>query len=228
MNTVLSSSDSSINPKEGNFLAILVCLFITFLIIAKVASEKYFPLMNAPVSCRDIVYPLTFLIVHIATALYGPQQGRMLITHGLSISVIVSILLWIARELPIAAESPVSIGDFEKVLGSSISLTISSLGVYLVSHSLNLYLFTGLQGLFSQRTLWLRSIVTSLGAQFVDVILLALALYALGATPTGPASFFSQMFSQYALKVMVTLLIAPFLYTNIVLVHQQPAYKTAQ
>ena len=222
MNSVLPSSPSS--NSTGNLLAVFACLFITFLIIAKVVSKKYFLFIGVPVSCNAIIYPLTFLVIHIATELYGPQQGRILITHGLSINIVVSILLWIARELPRAADSPVSTAAFENVLGSSLGLTMSSLGAYLAGQFLSLHLFVGFQSLFSQQLLWLRSMSAGLCAQLVDAILLAAALYALGAIPAGQIS----LFSQYALSALVIFSSTLFLYIGITMIHQQVGYKTTK
>jgi len=220
MSPVLPSPTDNNGPNTGHLLAVFACLFITFLIIAKVVSEKCFLFIEVPVSCSTIIYPLTFLVVHIVTELYGPQQGRILITHGLSISIIVSILLWIARELPIATDSPVSKAAFENVLGSSFSLTMSSLGAYLAGQLLNLHLFVRFQSLFSEQMLPLKSTSASLCAQLVDTILLATALYISGATPASQPPFFSQILSQYALRVLVIFSSTPFLYIGVTLIHR--------
>ncbi len=225
MNLVSPSPTSNNSTNTGHLLAAFACLFITFLIITKVVSEKYFLFIGIPVSSSTIIYPLTFLIIHITTQLYGLQQGKMLIIHGLSISIIVSILLWVARELPIATNSPVSTADFENVLGSSPGLTISSLGAYFVGQLINLYLFAGFKTLLDKRFLWLRSISISLCAQLVDAILLAMALYVLGTTSTGQGSFLSSMFGHYTLQALVTFLSTPFVYISIVLERQQVGYR---
>ena len=227
MNPGLSSSTSRTN--SGHLLAVFACLFTTALIIAKVVSEKYLLFMGSPVSCSSIIYPFTFLVIHMATELYGPQQGGgTLITHGLSISIIVNLLLWIAIELPTATNSPIATANFESMLGSSLSMTISSLGAYLVGQFLNLYLFTGSQSLLSKRPLWLRSMSASLGAQLVDTILFATALYTFGATLEGSTSFFNNMVKEYILKALVTFFSVPFIYISIPLGRKQLGYRTAK
>lgn len=225
MNSVSPSSKNSTSINTEYSFAILGCLFITSLIITKVISEKYFLFIGAPVSARDIVYPLTFLFINITAEIYSPQRAKMLITHGLHISIIVAILLWVAKELPMANNSPVSTSDFEKILAPSLSLILASLGAYLIGQFLNLYLFVQLRRLLSGRHLWLRNILASLCAQLADTALLVIALYLLGVALKGQASVFNNMFSQYALKALITLVSSPIVYISGILKHQQLGHK---
>ncbi|MEM9417151.1 MAG: queuosine precursor transporter [Bacteroidota bacterium] len=228
MNPASPSSTSSNSTHTEHLLAVFACLFITFLIVTKIVAEKYFLFIGAPVSCRAIIYPFTLLVIHVVTELYGPQQGSILIAHGLRISIIVSILLWIARKLPIAADSPVSTADFESVLGASLGVTISALVAYLAGQLLNLYLFVNAQNPFNTRSLWLRSMSASLGAQLVDTFLLGTALYVLGATLASKISLFNNMLGQYTLQALVTFFSTPFVHLSIALSRQQMDYKTTQ
>lgn len=221
MDSTFSSSIRSKDSNTGSFWAVLACLFVTSLVTARVVSEKYFLFLGQPVSCSTIIYPLTFTVMHIAIELYGPQQGQILIRHGLSISVLVNILLWTAQVLPIAADSPVSKTAFENVLGASLNTTIISWGVYLAGQLFNQYLFVGFQSWSGNRLLWLRSIIASLCVQMLDTVLLTTISYTLGASLEIQVPLLSSAVSQYALKALVTSLSIPFMYLSIALGHQQ-------
>lgn len=181
--------------------------------------------MGTPVSAKDIVYPLTFLFVNITAELYSLRQAKTLIMHGLYISIIVIFLLWVAKWLPVADNSPVRTEDFEKVLVSSLSLTLFSLGIYLIGQFFNLYLFAWFSKLLNKRPLWLRSTLSSSSAQIVDTILLAIVAYLLRTTLKGQLLLFNGIFSQYMFKISLTLIGSLGVYLIFILGHPKLVYK---
>lgn len=213
------------NTNTEYTLAILACLFTTSLIIAGIISEKYFLFIETPVSAKDIVYPLTFLFVNITAELYSLRQAKTLIMHGLYISIIVIFLLWVAKWLPVADNSPVHTEDFEKVLAPSLSLTIFSLGTYLIGQFFNLYLFAWFSKLLHEAPLWLRSALSSSSAQMVDTILLVIVAYLLSITLEDQLLLFNGIFSQYMFKVFLTFIGSLGVYFVFTLGHSKSIYK---
>lgn len=225
--TLRNHSNEQQAVKHEQYLAISACILVTFLVITEVVRNKNFLLVGIPVSCRDIVYPLTFLIINITAEIYGLQHAKALIMHGLSVSIVVIMLLWIAQSLPVAHNSPVSAHDFDVVLRRPLGSTIDLLAVYLIGQLLNLHLFMKVKKMAKQ-CFWLRTIVTSLCIQLIDIILLITVLYVANQSTTGQVFSSTNFLAQYALRALSVSMGTLLMYIIITLGHQQLERKVTQ
>ena len=197
-------------------------IFIAALVTTQVIAGKYFLFRGAPLSCRNIIYPTSLLVTNIVAEVYGPRQASILVMHGLIVSILVTVLAWIANNVPIAATSPVDASSFGKVFGCLPRMVISSLVAYLTAQRLNLYLFERLRALSKRKHLGLRSNGATLCAALLDTALLLTAWRVIGADsplqqqppaqlPTELAIFFNQ----YAFQGLITLGGTPFVYAGV-------------
>ena len=218
-----SLSNSTTTRAEQAFTLYAV-IFIAALVITQVIAGKYFLFRGSPLSCRNIIYPTSFLVTNIVAEVYGLRQASILVMHGLIVNILVTVLAWIANNVPIAATSPVDAGSFGKVFGYLPGMLISSLVAYLTAQLLNLYLFEGLRELSKRKHLGLRSNGATLCAALLDTVLLVTALRMIGAAPdshlqrqptdqlpTGLTIFLSH----YAFQGLITLGGTPFVYAGV-------------
>ena len=218
-----SFSNSTTTRAEQAFTVYAV-IFIASLVITQVIAGKYFLFRGAPLSCRNIIYPTSFLVTNIVAEVYGRRQASLLVMHGLIVSILVTVLAWIANNVPIAATSPVDAGSFGKVFGCLPGMVISSLVAYLTAQLLNLYLFERLRALSKRKYLWLRSNGATLCAALLDTALLVTAWSVIGAAPDSPLqrqpteqlpTGLAIFLGQYAFQGLITLVGTPFVYAGV-------------
>lgn len=211
------SNPSCFNNNADNRAAqafiVLATIFTTTLVSASMITSKYGCIRGLPLSGRDMVYPSTFFIMHVVAALYSIRRAQVLIKSGLIVSILVTVLAWVANSLPIAPHSPVDTASFSKVFGSSPDLLLGSLVAYLAGQWFNVYFFVWLRRVFDQRHLWLSSSLTTLCAQLLDAtVLWVVAHRLLGPmlnNPQAPPQLpygLATAFGQYVFRVLMTLM----------------------
>ena len=215
------SKESTIGAAALTFM-VLASIFVASLVLTNIIAGKYFVLMGLPISCSTLVYPFTFLITDIITEVYGPKKAKMLVLIGFTVSMMTTVLVLIAKQLPIAANSPIDQAAFSQVLGLLPGFVIGSMVAYLVAQFVDVHIFEYLRALFKQKNLWIRNNGSTLVSQLLDTIIatsISLVIWPMldGNAATQPINwqlYKNFVMGQYLFKCFLALLDTPFVYAG--------------
>jgi len=193
-------SDRQIAP----FLYLSIA-FHAALVAANLAAVKIVALGPFTVPAGVLAYSITFPLAETVTELWGRRRAQVVVNAGIMTQLLVWALLWIAIWAPAA---PFWTGQpaYAATLGQGNRIILASLAAYLVSQTVDVWVFARLRRRTEGRRLWLRTLAGTVVAQSLDTVLfIALAFY--GAFPVGPL-----ILGQLAVKYALALVDAPLVY----------------
>lgn len=207
---------------------ILASIFITSLMLTNVIAGKYFKFFGLPLSCSTLVYPFTFVVTDIVSEVYGLHRARLLVLAGFIVSIVVTMLVWIANQLPIAPTSPIDAAAFSQLFGLFPGVVLGSMIGYLTAQFIDVQIFEYLRIITKNKHLWVRNNFSTLASQLVDTIIVVTIAWVIwpiidGNTATQPIGW--QVWSkivmgQYLFKGLLALLDTPFVYVSTYLIEK--------
>ncbi|XWN35079.1 MAG: queuosine precursor transporter [Roseivirga sp.] len=220
----LSTPNNSTDTRAEQAMAVLASILVAAWVMAHVVAGKWLLLGGLPFSCSTLIYPLTFLIVHIVAEVHGPRQASMLISHGAIVSLLVVLLLGMASGVPTAATSPVDTVVFDQVFGGAWGTTVSSLLAYWIAQLSNLYLFEQLRENWGPKRLGFRSSGAAWCAQLINTVLFEVASASMrsiiGNSMQRPLLGLGMMDRQLIFSGLLVLLGTPLVYVGVHLAQQ--------
>jgi uncharacterized integral membrane protein (TIGR00697 family) len=189
-------------------LAPFLYLSIAFhasLVAANIAAVKIVALGPFVVPAGVLAYSITFPLAETVTEIWGRRRAQVVVNAGILTQALVWALLLIAIHVPPA---PFWAGQaaYAATLGAGARIVGSSLVAYLVSQTVDVWLFARLRRWTGPGKLWLRVLTGSAAAQTLDTVLfIALAFY--GQFPLGPL-----LLGQLAVKYAIAAADAPLVY----------------
>lgn len=214
--------NKAISKSEKSFM-VLASIFITGVVLSNVIAGKFFTFLGLPLSCAVIIYPITFLITDIISEVYGSKRANMLVLSGFVVSILITLLVWIATKVPIARDSPVDEKSFRQLFGLLPLIMLSAMVAYLIAQFIDIYLFEFWRKLSHKRYLWLRNNASTLLSQLIDTVIgmtIALVIWPMidDNAHTQPVSIqlWTQIvLGQYSFKAALALLDTPFVYVGV-------------
>ncbi|WP_051273742.1 queuosine precursor transporter [Desulfotruncus alcoholivorax] len=192
---------------ESKFYVIL-CVYITALMVANVASSKVITLFGLFVPAGFVAYSLTFLMTDAVSEIWGKDRAKKVVILGLYMNILMVALLQISIHLP-AAPFWANQESYKLILNGSIRIVGASLSAYLVSQFTDVWAFLAIKKLTGGRYLWLRNNGSTYLSQAVDtMIFITLAFY--GLVPN--IALINMIIAQYVVKVGITIINTPFFY----------------
>jgi hypothetical protein len=179
--------------------------FHAALVAANIAAVKIVALGPFVVPAGVLAYSITFPLAETVTEIWGRRRAQVVVNAGILTQALVWALLLIAIQVPPA---PFWEGQaaYAATLGQGARIVLASLGAYLVSQTLDVWLFARLRRWTGAGKLWLRALTGSAAAQTLDTVLfIALAFY--GRFPLGPL-----ILGQLAVKYAIAVADAPLVY----------------
>ena len=200
--------------REENYLALLACVYSGSLVLAAVLASKIIAIGPLVVPAGVLAYSLTFLVTDVIGEVWGKQRAQAVVVGGFITLVLVFALTGISIFWPPATFWPHQ-RAYETILGSSARIMIASLIAYLFSQYHDVWAFSFLRRLTTERFLWLRNNVSTTVSQLLDsVIFITIAFY--GVMPLVPL-----ILGQWVVKVGIALLDTPLVYLLVYLVRRR-------
>ncbi|MCG8341046.1 MAG: queuosine precursor transporter [Cytophagales bacterium] len=220
-NNILEN-DKAVSKSEGAFM-VLASIFITCVVLSNVIAGKFFIFLGLPLSCAVIIYPITFLITDIISEIYGPKRAKILVLSGFGVSILITILVWIANKVPIANDSPVDEKSFNQIFGLLPLIMFSAMIAYLTAQFVDIQAFEFWRKLSHKRYLWLRNNASTLLSQLVDTVVgmtIAMVIWPMvdgneHTQPVGIQLWIQIVLGQYSFKAVLALLDTPFVYAGV-------------
>ena len=199
------------NKKIESKFYVVLCVYITALMVANVASSKVITLFGLFVPAGFVAYSLTFLMTDAVSEIWGRDRAKRMVVLGLYMNILMVALLQISIYLP-AAPFWANQESYKLILNGSLRIVGASLSAYLVSQFTDVWAFLAIKRMTKGRYLWLRNNGSTYLSQAIDtLIFITLAFY--GLVPN--AALINMIMAQYVVKVGITIFNTPFFYALI-------------
>ncbi|WP_066547087.1 MULTISPECIES: queuosine precursor transporter [unclassified Sphingomonas] len=199
-------------PAISRSLFIISILYGGMVCIAGVLGVKQ--VMLGPLVVEAGIFPFLLLVVMSSAVaeLHGQKTATMLVRLGFVPLLVSALLIQVVIHLPNdPAMYPPAITAFPIVVGQSVRLMLAGFISYGTSQTLNVYVFNRLIG-GTGKMLWLRGMIASIVSQVVDTILfITISFY-------GERPILELMAGQMLTKVVLSIVLVPFLITGFVAV----------
>lgn len=196
------------SPRHQLYL-VLVCLFVTCLLVADIVAGKYFQIGALEMSVGTVTFPIAFLLTDIVNEYYGRPGARLMTAIGMAMLIVAFALIFMSRELPVSAGTYVHQPAFDEVFGISMRLFAASLVAYLLSQIVDIHAFHLVKTITASRHLWLRAIGSTVVSQVVDTFVVNYAAL-VGVRPA--REILAIVGASYLYKVIVAILLTPLCY----------------
>ena len=162
-----------------------------------------------PLAVEAGIFPFLLLVVmgSAVTELHGQKSADLLVRIGFVPLIVSALLIQLVLWLPTDPEMfKPAISAFPIVVGQGKRMMIAGLISYGTSQTLNVFIFSKLrQG--TGKMVWLRGMVASVVSQIVDTVLfISISFY-------GERSILALMGGQMLAKVVLSIVLVPFLIT---------------
>ncbi len=180
-------------------------------ILANIAAMKTVLMFGVVTSAGSVLYASTFLCTDILSEKHGKKSAERAVILGIIISLLwllgTQITLWFTP----SENSEFISGYLSTVFGMVPRLTLASLAGYIVSQSVDVFMYHFIWSKTgnSKKGLWLRNNGSTLTSQLFDTVIFVTIAY-VGVLPT--AAFFQMMITTYIFKAVVALFDTPFAY----------------
>lgn len=210
---------------RGRVLFWLTGGFITCLLIANLTGSKFFylPLFTLPNGFQFVHHsvgmissPVVFLLTDLVNEYYGAKETRRMTWLAAGMSLLASGIVFLARLMPVDANSPISQPAFEEVFGQSNRLLIASLAAFLLGQICDIWVFGKLKRATGGRLVWLRATGSTVVSQALDSFVVTLVLFWGVTRADGQIWTLGQILALgatgYLLKFFLALALTPLVY----------------
>lgn len=221
--------------KPYKFFDLIMALFVTVLLISNIASSAKIvdwgvSMLGLRLSfdAGTLLFPISYIFGDVLTEVYGYRRSRRVIWMGFGAAALMSVVLWLVRQLPGEAAWQGYAGDaaYDMILGgvSSGGIIVASLAAYLVGEFSNSIVLAKLKVRTGGRYLWIRTIGSTLIGEGVDSIVFVMIASAFGVFPWEIA--LSLIVANYIFKVAIEVLMTPLTYrfVNFLKRHEREDY----
>ncbi len=184
---------------------------VTNIILVSCFGSLLIPLFGATTNAGNVFYAVIFLAAQIMTEHFGRRAAMRSVWASFGALVLFVLLAQYSIRLSGAADTGTLMSSLQNVFGGLPRLALASMTAYLVSQTLNVWLFDLLRTSTGKKKLWLRSLAASSAGQLVDSMLFFSIAFA--HTLTG-SQLVQAMIVGFAVKMLVTILGIPVLYAS--------------
>ncbi len=146
----------------------LYTVIVVFLILIAAVGGKIVPILGYETNTGNIFYASVFLATYFLIERYGRNEGIYSIWVGLFVVVFFTALARITIMFTGSATTEPLNAALEVALAPIPRVALASLVAYMVSQTVNVYLYLYLKREFEERYLWFRANVSNLIAQSID------------------------------------------------------------
>jgi uncharacterized integral membrane protein (TIGR00697 family) len=220
-----SSLNVSSSARPFRYLDLIMAFFVAVLVTSNVASSAkivgfsmfgfwIIPPVPLAFDGGTLLFPLSYVFGDILTEVYGFRASRRVIWAGFGALALASLVLFLLRALPGAAEWEEYAGTaaFDAILGgmSTGGIALASLLGYWVGEFSNSLVLSKLKVLMEGRMLWVRTIGSTLVGELLDSLVFVFVASLAGVF--GWELFVSLVLTNYLFKCAIEALMTPFTY----------------
>lgn len=204
-------------PRHFRYYDLIMAAFVTVLVCsnfigaAKQAVITLPGIGEVPFGAGVLFFPISYLFGDILTEVYGYARDRRVVWAGFGALAFASLMAAVVVHLP-AARTPymdVYQPQLEGVFGSAWRISAASMIAFWAGSFVNSYLLAKIKIATAGRTLWLRTIGSTVGGELVDSSLFYVIAFA-GIWET--RSIVEIAFAQYLLKTGWEVVMTPVTY----------------
>jgi uncharacterized integral membrane protein (TIGR00697 family) len=200
---------SSASPIHERLFVVLAAIFLTALLIADVTAGKFFTLGGMAISVGVIPFPITFVLTDVVNEYYGRRGARLLTFVGMTMLIFAFGIIYLARMLPVAGNSPIPQPAFDAVFGQSFRFFAGSLVAYTLGQLTDIYAFQFYKRLTQSKHLWLRATGSTAISQVIDTtVVTSVALAGL----LSATEIMKVILASYLYKLVVAITLTPLCY----------------
>ncbi len=195
----------------------LAMAFATVLLVANIVAGKIFSIGDWSMSAGIIAYPLTFLLTDTIAEVYGRKATTRVVWFGFACSLLMTLLIYIVKVLPVAADSIVNQASYDNVLGNVPRIVFASMVAYLVAQNHDVFAFHFWRRKTNGRHLWFRNNASTAVSQLMDTALfVSIAFW--GILPAGV--LLSIFVVEYIVKILFSIVDTPLVYALVGIVRK--------
>jgi len=169
------------------------------------------PLFDWTTNAGNVFYASIFLTTQVIVEHYGPKAAFRSMWVGFGALVLFVLLAQYSIRLSGGTDSGILITSLYNVFEVVPRIALASMAAYLVSQSLNIWLFSMLREKTKKRALWMRSLAGAGAGQLVDSVI----FFSVAFAYTIPDSqLFQAMAVGFAVKLFVACVAVPVLYAS--------------
>ncbi|MCK4763407.1 MAG: queuosine precursor transporter [Candidatus Aminicenantes bacterium] len=141
--------------------------------VSNLAAQKIFKIWSFSFTAGILIFPISYIFGDILTEVYGFNRARRVIYMGLLANLFMAGILWIAIQLP-----PAPAWNLQKEFAAIHSLVprivIASAIAYVLGELTNSFIMSRMKLKTEGKFLWMRTVTSTLGGQFIDSAIFAL------------------------------------------------------
>ena len=191
---------------------LLVALYATFTVLSQILAAKIaiFDLgfVQAVAPAATLIFAVTFLLTDIVNEKFGKAETLKMIGISFVCQIVMLAFVFFATHLP-PAPFWENQQEWELIFSLVPRITIASLVVFLLTESLDAYLFQLIKKWTNGRYLWMRNAFSSIISLSIDTVLFAILAFGGTGIPLLPL-----MLGQFFAKWTVAVVDIPFMYLN--------------
>lgn len=192
---------------SGRFL-VIATVFVTCLITANIIAVKLVDIFGFILPAAVLVFPISYITGDVLTEVYGYRQARRVIWLGFFCNALMVAAVWIGQILPSASFWDAQ-PAYERILGYTPRLLLSSLLAYLAGEFANSFVLAKMKIATRGRWLWMRTIGSTLVGQGLDsAVFMTLAFAGTMSAGTLAGAVVTQWLAKSAYEALAT----PFTY----------------
>lgn len=192
----------------------LIALIAVEAVIMNIFVLKMMNVFSLEITGGNVMYASIFLGTDIICEHYGKRKARQAVWIGFFGAIFFIIMsqftLWYT---PSVLENGVSLHQaLATIFETTPRIVLASMGAYLFSQNLDIYIYSAIKKATNGRFLWLRNNGSTLISQFFDSIFFTLVgLYGIVANEENVLQI---ILFTYLIKVIIALLDTPFIYLS--------------
>jgi queuosine precursor transporter len=214
-----------LNPRIQTVFAILGAFFLTNAVIAEVVGGKVIWVgpewlglfgNRLAASVGVLMWPVVFVTTDLVNEYFGRRGVRKLTFLAIGMIAYAFVVLWLAQATPTATGPDgkafgVDAASFDRVFGTSRWIIVGSMTAFFVSQLVDVAVFHVLRRRTGPAMLWLRATGSTIVSQMIDSVIV---LYIGLAIPYqwSAATFWTTAASNYAIKLVIAILMTPIIY----------------
>ena len=194
----------------GIFIYSALAIIAANIQVLKTVDFFYSP---EPVALGTILFASTFLCTDILSEYFGKEKARMNILIGFCAFLFMTLLMLITIGFKPSSEDWVQ-DSLTNVFTPMTRFFIASMIAYLVSQYFDVWLFSYIRRITSQKYLWLRNNLSTILSSFVDNTVFSIFAWIL--LNPDPLSLYKvimiYILGTYVIRIIIAFLDTPFIY----------------
>lgn len=162
------------------YLDTITASFVAVLLISNIAALKVFTVGGLTFDGGAFIFPISYVFGDILTEVYGYKRSRRVIWTGFFWLIVMNVVLAITNAMPPEPEWNQAVGQdaFNAVLGISPRIAAAGLLGYFWGEFSNSYVMARMKVAQGGRSLWMRTIGSTLVGELVDTAIFCVVAFA--------------------------------------------------